>query len=81
MDAVDSCFMVFRLSVSHQESEPIKKPPFPIRSGGQYLNRGDFCCSVLSNRTSLEFSSSKPPWEILQFLGRHPEAVEGHRNS
>jgi hypothetical protein len=29
---------------------------FSIRSGGQFLNRGDFCCSVLSNRTSLGFS-------------------------
>jgi hypothetical protein len=60
MDAVGVFVMVFLLLGFAPGIRANKKPPFPIRSGGQFLNRGDFCgdfcCSGLSNRTSLGFS-------------------------
>jgi hypothetical protein len=56
MDAVGVFVMVCCLLGFAPGIRANKKPPFPIRSGGQYLNRGDFCCSVLSNRTSLGFA-------------------------
>jgi hypothetical protein len=55
MDAVGVFVMVCLLLGFAPGIRANKKPPFPIRSGGHYLNRGDFCCSVLLNRTSLDF--------------------------
>jgi hypothetical protein len=50
-----------------------KKPPAPSGAAVFPIGRGDFCCSGHSTRTSLGFFPSKPPWDFLQFLGRHPD--------
>jgi hypothetical protein len=70
--------VAFRFRTRNRNNE---KTACPNQERRFLIGRGDFCCSGLSTRTSLEFSSSKPPWEFLQFLGRHPAAFEGLRNS
>jgi hypothetical protein len=73
MDGDAVFFMVCCLSVSHQESGPTKNRR-SIRSGGLCVNRGDFLLFGPFAPHIAWFYPSKPPWDILQFLGRHPAA-------